>query len=124
MQYGKHIPIGYPNSRLRYIIFVSIQKSTILLFSKQQSTTLGRFFSTKCRTSFKKKFDQVSLFSTKCRIRLTVVFDEKSCTDHIHHIYINCILSYQGLRLSKGRYDETFAGEDALIAGSQFTGGQ
>ena len=23
-----------------------------------------------------------------------------------------CILSYQGLRLSKGRYDETFAGED------------
>ena len=24
------------------------------------------------------------------------------------------ILSYQGLRLSKGRYDETFAGEDAI----------
>ena len=25
------------------------------------------------------------------------------------------ILSYQGLRLSKGRYDETFAGEDVIL---------
>ena len=66
------------NSRLRYIIFVSIQKSMILLFSKQQSTILGRFFSTKCRTSFIKKIDQVSLlvvffdqvlYSTYSRIR-------------------------------------------------------
>ena len=26
-----------------------------------------------------------------------------------------CILSYQELRLSKGRYDETFAGEDGRV---------
>ena len=30
----------------------------------------------------------------------------------IHSINQSIILSYQGLRLSKGRYDETFGGED------------
>ena len=33
-------------------------------------------------------------------------------TLYVLFLSLTIILSYQGLRLSKGRYDETFAGED------------